>query len=342
MEASQAVYLAFPKLTLLQGLRKPLGFIDTTTFPLLVLGPILRDLSKELHRGRGFFLLRGVEVDKYTREDNIIIFTGLSSYIGSIRGRQQVETVDDVTTSTMLNHIKDFTDTSPEDAAHAPAYTRIGQPFHTDAGDIVALFSLDKSASGGESKLASTWRVYNELARTRPDIIHTLANDWVFDGYGNPLRFDNSMQPLVVRPLIYHQPSNEHREERIIIQYARRPFTGFGDVPRPSDIPPVNEVQAEAMDALHYISERNCIAFDLNKGDIQYINNLSIFHARNEFLDSAEQQRHFLRLWLRDPEYCWETPKDLKGRWDDMYKDVTPLEQTFPLEPVLKSSVGKS
>jgi hypothetical protein len=132
--------------------------------------------------GRGFFVVRGVKVGSYSTGDNVIIFAGVSSYVGRVRGRQQSEIVNGETKSTMLNHIKDYTDTSPNDAACAPAYTRDPQPFHTDAGDIVALFSLSKSAAGGESKLASTWRVYNELARTRPDIIHTLASDWVFDG----------------------------------------------------------------------------------------------------------------------------------------------------------------
>jgi hypothetical protein len=93
-----------------------------------------------------------------------------------------------------------------------------------------------------------------------------------------------------VRPLIYHQPSKEDTEERIVIQFARRPFTGFGKIPRPADIPPITAVQAEAMDALHYAAEKLCVAFDLEKGDIQYINNLCIFHARNGFTDTPDCQ----------------------------------------------------
>ena len=93
-----------------------------------------------------------------------------------------------------------------------------------------------------------------------------------------------------MRPLIYHQPRTTNTEERIIVQFARRPFTGFGNIPRPSDIPPITEVQAEAMDALHYTAEKFCITFDLEKGDIQYINNLCIFHARNGFTDMKNCQ----------------------------------------------------
>ena len=83
----------------------------------------------------------------------------------------------------MLNHIKDLSQTSVAGNIGAPAYTTDKQVFHTDAGDIVSLFCLNTAAKGGESKLASSWRVYNELAKTRPDLIKTLSEDWAFDGY---------------------------------------------------------------------------------------------------------------------------------------------------------------
>lgn len=135
-----------------------------------------------MQSGRGFFVLRGLKPDNYSIEDNIIIYTGVSSYIGSVRGRQDSKIVDGVKQSSMLNHIKDLSQTSVAGNIGAPAYTTDKQVYHTDAGDIVSLFCLSPAAQGGESKLASSWRVYNELARTRPDLIRTLSEDWVFDG----------------------------------------------------------------------------------------------------------------------------------------------------------------
>jgi hypothetical protein len=64
----------------------------------------------------------------------------------------------------------------------APAYTNDHQVFHTDAGDIISLFAIGVAEEGGESKIASSWTVYNEIAKDRPDLIDTLANDWVFQG----------------------------------------------------------------------------------------------------------------------------------------------------------------
>jgi len=166
----------------LAGQGKPIGYVNQDTFLLPELGPILRQEARALQAGPGFFVLRGLLVDKYSREENIIIYAGVSSYIGGIRGRQGRATVDGVSKSTMLNHIKDLSQTAVAKNIGAPAYTTDKQVFHTDAGDIVSLFSLNTAAQGGESKLASSWRVYNEIARTRPDVIKTLAEDWAFDG----------------------------------------------------------------------------------------------------------------------------------------------------------------
>jgi len=156
--------------------------VNQTTYPLPNLGPLLRERAKDLQTGRGFFVLRGLQPDKYTIEENIIIYAGISSYIGPVRGRQDNKLIDGVKQSQMLNHIKDLSQTSVAGNIGAPAYTTDKQVFHTDAGDIVSLFCLGTAAKGGESKLASSWRVYNELSQTRPDIIKTLSEDWIFNG----------------------------------------------------------------------------------------------------------------------------------------------------------------
>jgi hypothetical protein len=56
------------------------------------------------------------------------------------------------------------------------------QPFHTDPdADILAFQTRSTAACGGKCILSSGHTVYNELARTRPDVIRTLAQpDWPF------------------------------------------------------------------------------------------------------------------------------------------------------------------
>ncbi|KAJ5752926.1 hypothetical protein N7520_009843 [Penicillium odoratum] len=308
-----------------KALNKPLGYINESTFSLPTLRPILRDLSTELHKGRGFFVLRGLRIDDHSREDNVIIYTGVSSHVGSIRGRQQDTRLQNGT-SPVISHIKDITGITEKGKIGAPSNTADKQVFHTDAGDIISLLCLSPAAEAGESYLSSSWNVYNILAKERPDLIHTLSQDWPVDGFGSP------QKPYTLRPLLYHQPATETTPERVLIQYARRYFTGFLAQPRSADIPPITEAQAEALDALHFLAEEHRAVLDFQKGDIQYVNNLSIFHARNGFTDAPGKERHLLRLWLRDPENAWKTPEPLKDRWDAVFKDVTEEEQAFPLE----------
>jgi hypothetical protein len=59
-------------------------------------------------------------------------------------------------------------------------------------------------------------------------------------------------------------------------------------LPRSSEIPPITEAQAEALDALHFLGEKYALGLNFQQGDIQYINNLSIFHARDGFTDTPE------------------------------------------------------
>ncbi|CAA7269759.1 unnamed protein product [Cyclocybe aegerita] len=297
-----------------KGQNKPLGYLSPSTFPLPTLGPILKDLSHELHTGRGFFVVKTIPVDAYTREENTIIYAGVSSYVGPLRGVQDLDGVS------VVGHIKDLTQTHPLKSIGFPAWTTDKQVFHTDAGDIISLYVLETAEEGGVSRIGSSWRVYNELAETRPDLIKTLAEPWPLDGFGGKPAY-------TTRPLLFHV------DNKIIIQYARRLFTSFPSMPRSEGIPPITEAQAEALDAIHFLAEKHALGLSFEKGDIQYINNLSVFHARDAFRDTPEHKRHLLRLWLRDEEKAWKLPSELEPQWKKIYYSSTPDTEYFPLEP---------
>ncbi|KAL2860959.1 TauD/TfdA family dioxygenase [Aspergillus lucknowensis] len=304
----------------------PLGKITQETFPLPRLHGTLRSISREIHLGHGFKVVCGVPVDQHSREENIIIYAGIASHIAPIRGRQDSQLAGKPA-DVVLAHITDLSRKVDVNTIKAPAYTTEKQVFHTDSGDVISLFALSEAAHGGQSYLSSSWHVYNELARTRPDLIRTLAEPWVSE----------QGSEAVSRPLLYHQPQTTDAPERLIIQYARRGYTGYWGKPRNPSLPPITEAQAEALDALHYLAEKSAVSLDFHKGDIQFVNNLSIFHARAEFTDSEEKRRHLVRLWLRDPELAWETPEGLKSRWETVYGGIDEEKSVFPLEPFVRS-----
>ena len=288
-----------PSFVLALGL--PLGHISAETFPLPNLHAEFRRLSDELHSGHGFFVIRGLRVESHTRADNMAIYAGISSYIAPQRGRQDSK-INGKPADVVLTHIKDLSEsTESKGVIGSPAYTADKQVFHTDSGDIVSLFALETASEGGASKLASTWRVYNELASTRPDLVHTLAEDWDLElsvpslathrtPPNSSLRFGDQTRKYGSRPLLYHQPATDSTPERILLQYARRYFVGFGALPRSPAIPPITEAQAEALDALHFLGERFCVSTGFERGDIQYVNNLAVFHARDGYRDTEEKR----------------------------------------------------
>ncbi len=61
---------------------------------------------------------------------------------------------------------------------------------HTDPGPIIGMLCLNTAADGGESVVASSVVVYNQIARQKPHLIKTLIKPWCFDGYGELVRCD--------------------------------------------------------------------------------------------------------------------------------------------------------
>ncbi|KAJ7063600.1 hypothetical protein C8F01DRAFT_1279522 [Mycena amicta] len=287
------------------------------TFPLPTLSAELWKLAEVLYNGRGFFVLREIPIDKYSRKDLAIVYAGISSHVGSERGRQDG-------TNAVLAHIKDLRVSHAHEKGGIgnAAYTTDKQVFHTDIGDLIALLSIQQSASGGVSRLASSGFVYNEIAKTRPDLIEVLKNNWTLDRFGGD-------PPYAERPVLYNEDGH------IVIQYSRRHFTGYGEQVRSPNIPPITEAQAEALDMLHFLAEKHSLGLNFKKGDIQYINSMGLLHARDGFVDDVEHTRHLVRLWLRNDELAWKTPKPLEKSWKLLYS-VPADAQRFPLEPEIR------
>ncbi|CAG8973894.1 hypothetical protein HYALB_00003672 [Hymenoscyphus albidus] len=204
-----------------------LGQLTADNFLLPSLRPALRRLSNELHNGHGFFVIRGLRVDEYTRPDNVLIYLGLSTHLAPQLGRQDYQ-FDGQPDDVLLAHVKDLSLLSSSSGPNggiigSPAYTTNKQVFHTDTGDIVSLLALETSAEGGASNF------------TRPNLIHTLSQPWDVDASEkNDRQFEQ-------RPILFHFPATASTPERVGLQYSRRYFVGFGALPRSDNIPPITE-----------------------------------------------------------------------------------------------------
>lgn len=184
--------------------------------------------------------------------------------------------------------------------------------------------------------IASAWTVYNELAATRPDLIHVLsAPDWPFDTYVYflflqlltfffPLtqpsfNLDNS---FLRNPSFYTRAVLYHHDEKIIFSFSRRLLVGHAPKEiRTAGIPGLTEAQAEAIDAVHFIARKHEFKPRMQRGDLRFINNMAVLHRREAFTNGTGAMRHLVRLWLNNKKRCWDLPRPLRIAWARIFED---------------------
>ena len=125
----------------------------------------------------------------------------------------------------------------------------------------------------------------------------------------------------------------EH-EGKLFCIYGIRPFLGTPGYPRNSELGPLPQHQEEALDVVGKIADELALKFHFQTGDIQYSNNLSMLHAREEFTRATDDnnRRHLLRIVLRDDEYGWNMPDALRPVMQNMFEHE-PDEERFPWSP---------
>lgn len=296
------------------SLNKPLIEIDTTMFPLPQFSKVLAKLKDKMLNGIGFSLIRGFPILNYKREEQAMFFMGIGSYLGT---RQPQNGKGHV-----LGHVKDLTygSTTAEKYDSKVPTTRIystrkAQPFHVDGTDIVGLLCLQISLEGGISNLMSFHTLYNILQKTRPDILHLFKQPWFWDRKGEhtPDKLPYMQAPLIT----YRGGKVQANYSPNFLQTVER----FVEVPKE---------RHEAMKVVQEICEKEALNMKLEIGDIQFVHNHGILHARGAYLDNPEKTRHLLRLWLKVKEEDGGWPRGL----DDQHSVYTygHVPNTVPLE----------
>ena len=91
--------------------------------------------------------------------------------------------------------------------------------------------------------------------------------------------------------------------------YYVKSLTRFSDQ---GIIPPLSATQLEAADVLEKTCVQESLHMILEVGDIQFLSNEHVFHARTAYRDHAPPapRRHLMRLWLATPhsEGGWHLP----------------------------------
>jgi hypothetical protein len=256
--------------------------ITRDDFPLPTLGPELTQVADELINGRGVVLIRGLPADRYGKDRASKIYWGVGAHLGAPWPQNaKGHLLGDVT-----DHGRDVRDPT----TRGNEIGGFAFPFHSDGSDLVGLFCLDAGASGGASLVANALAIHNEMVRTEPELAVELYEPMPYDFRGE--------HAPDAKPW-YTMPVFSRCGDRLFVRYIRPYIESsrrHADAPRPS------EAARAAMDRLDAMCRdpQYHVSMQLEPGDMQFVNNYHVLHARDAYEDDrdAHRIRHLKRLWL--------------------------------------------
>ena len=251
-------------------------------FPLPTLSAHIRRFEDELIDGRGFQLISGLPVERYSDADASAIYWGIGMHLGTPWPQNKH--------GHLLGDVTDQGRKPYDPTSRGNELGPVGMPYHSDGSDLVGLMCLRKAISGGISTVANAVLAHNEMVRTRPDLAAELYQPMIYD-------FRGEEQPG--HAPTYTVPVFTRHGHRLFVRYIR-PY--IESARRHPGVPAITAAQREAFDLL----DRMChnpdfnVFMDLQPGDMQFINNYHVLHARTSFEDDPDpaRKRFLKRLWL--------------------------------------------
>jgi hypothetical protein len=249
----------------------------------------LKQHSEELENGRGFLVLRGLPVDRYSEEDIHIMYYGIGLHMG-IPVRQNPR-------GDLLGLVMNVGDATQKTTRVYE--TNLYLPYHSDPSDVVGLLCIRKAKQGGLSSLVSVAAIYNEILKNHPEYLGLYYRTWYFSHLCEDLP---SLSPIF-----------SHHQGKLSCRYLRQ-YIELGHEVRHL---PLSKVEIEALDLFDEIMHRQefRLCMMLEPGDLQFANNYAVLHSRNEFEDHGvhERNRKMLRLWVKMPN-ARELAPEFPGR----------------------------
>lgn len=258
--------------------------IGREDFPLPGLGPRPAVVLADVLHGRGFALLRGLPVDRWSLREAAVAFFGIGAHLGRARSQNARGHV--------LGHVRDL-GLKSDDPNVRIYQTSERQTYHTDSCDVVALLCLKTARAGGLSTLVSSSTIWNEMRRRRPDLLRLLLEPIATDRRGE---VPAGMKPYFSIPVFsWHEGHLTAIYQRQYIDSAQR----FPDAPR------LTQAHVEALDLFDALANDPALHLhmEFRPGDVQLVHNHTLLHDRTAFDDwpEPERRRHLLRLWLACP-----------------------------------------
>ena len=257
-------------------------------FPLQMLAAKMDEVPDRLENGFGVVLIRGLPRERYTAQECELIYWGLGAHLGT--------PVSQNTRGHLLGHVRDEGRTMGDPNARA-YQTRAKMDFHSDQlpVDVLGLFCVRTAKSGGASALTSVETVHNAILEERPDLLEVLYQPFNIDWRGE--------EPQGEQPW-YRCPMFSYAGGKVTSRITSRAY--FDSLTRFRPDMGLTDAQREALDFVQQVANRPELRLRMHfqEGDMQFINNHAVLHAREAFEDHEDPalKRHLLRMWIAFPE----------------------------------------
>ncbi|MEL7465614.1 MAG: TauD/TfdA family dioxygenase [Pseudomonadota bacterium] len=246
-------------------------------FPIGPLSARLAALADELENGRGFFVLRGLPVGRYSEEEIDAIYFGLGLHLGTPVGQNPE--------GDLIGRVMAVGDPAKKETR--VFQTSLYLPYHTDPSDVVGLLCHRKAKRGGLSSLVSAASIHNALLERHPEHLGLFYRAYPYAHM--------SLQGPLRTPLFHWH------EGKLTCRYLRQ----YIELGAEQMGQPLSAVEIEAFDLFDAIMAEPERRLDmmLEPGDMQFANNYMVLHSRTSFEDheAPEMRRRLLRLWLKMP-----------------------------------------
>ena len=244
------------------------------------IGPEATRWAQLLNDGPGFVRLRNFPIDALTESEIERAYLGLGSVLGTPVGQDR--------DGNIITHIRD--ERIPAGPNVRRYRTNLRQDFHSDGSDLVGLLCLHPAKAGGESRIVSAHAVFNEMLRRDPHLLEVMYSPmpWSRNGEQGPGEApyfelapitDIDGTPRIFFIAWYIRDSQQHRAAPRLTE---------------DQLAALALVEGIANDPLFHIE------MEFRPGDVQLLNNTTVLHSREAYLDDDDPglRRHLLRLWL--------------------------------------------
>ena len=241
-----------------------------------------------LDRGRRFAIVDRLPVGDMDAGEATAIYWLLSIMIS----RPVAQKLD----GTMIYDVLDTGQQALPGSGVRPDKTNTEIRFHNDNAyndtppDYVGLLCLRQAESGGHSRVISFHTVHNTLLARHPRELPRLYRPFWFD---RQREYRTGESPIFCAPVFDGVGELRARfsAHQISGGYALR-----GE--------PIDAEGAAAIAAMLDVFDDDGLSvdFDLEPGQMQFVDNRALGHSRTAFVDHPEpdRKRHLVRLWLRD------------------------------------------